>query len=162
MMIRQTRVLGALATGLMTTIAPLAFAHAQDTASAEKEVAAVEEAYSQSFVTGDTSVAQRYVSDDFVGLEPDGKTADKASILKDVASEPRPKVLRIPAIIVRNPRRDRHRAGDRGGRDARDLKAGPSPLARHLAQDAGRMAAGRLGGDDPAALNFGVFTGSRS
>ena len=61
----------------------------------------LEEVYSQSFVTGDTRVAERMVADDFVGLEPNGKTSDKAAVLVDVTSEPRPTSLKITALTVR-------------------------------------------------------------
>jgi ketosteroid isomerase-like protein len=70
-------------------------------ADAAQEVARLEEAYSQSFVTGDTRIAERLVAADFVGLEPNGKTSDKAAILVDVKSEPRPTSLKITALTVR-------------------------------------------------------------
>ncbi|QUD86591.1 nuclear transport factor 2 family protein [Phenylobacterium montanum] len=91
----------ALAAGLMAALCPLAPARAAPDAAAQQEVARLEEAYSQSFVTGDVSIAQRLVAEDFVGCEPDGKTSDKAAILADVRSEPRATSLKITALTVR-------------------------------------------------------------
>jgi ketosteroid isomerase-like protein len=61
----------------------------------------MEEVYSQSFVTGDVRMAERLVAEDFIGFEPNGKTSDKAGVLADVRSEPRPTSLKITALTVR-------------------------------------------------------------
>jgi ketosteroid isomerase-like protein len=74
------------------------FAAGHDAAQA---IAALEADYSQSFVSGDTRIAARLVADDFVGIEPNGKTADKAGVLADVTSEKRPVSLKITALTVR-------------------------------------------------------------
>lgn len=99
-MSQHARARSALLIGLMGALCPLFSIHAQPGGGA-KEIARLEEVYSQSFVTGDTKVAARLVADDFVGFEPDGKTSDKAGILADVLSEPRPKSLKITALTVR-------------------------------------------------------------
>lgn len=77
---------------------------AQDIAAqdiAAKNISAAESAYSQSFVTGDTSVAQRLVDPDFLGTEPDGRPVDKAGVLADVTDPHRPDKLVITALVVR-------------------------------------------------------------
>ena len=89
-----------LAVGVSVAMAPSA-GFAQDAAAIEKEIARLEQVYSQSFVSGDTRVAERLVADDFVGLEPDGKTSDKAGTLADVKGEPRATSLTIPALTVK-------------------------------------------------------------
>lgn len=45
-------------------------------------------------------MAERLVAKDFLGLEPVGKTSDKAGILAEVRGEPRPTSLKITAISV--------------------------------------------------------------
>lgn len=80
------KTLGSQAAFLAVLSAPLlppTFARAESGDGASMEVAQMEEVYSESFVTFDTSVAERVVAADFVGLEPDGKTSDKSGILAD-------------------------------------------------------------------------------
>ena len=89
-----------LAVAACSLLSPVHVRAASD-ADVSKEIARMEEVYSQSFVTGDTAVAERLVATDFVGFEPDGKTSDKAGILADVKSEPRPTSLKITALTVR-------------------------------------------------------------
>jgi ketosteroid isomerase-like protein len=86
---------------LAGALCPLSPTHAAPANQPAREIADLEKVYSQSFVTGDTRVAQLLVADDFVGVEPDGKTSDKPAILLDVKSTPRPTSLRIPALSVR-------------------------------------------------------------
>jgi len=89
------------AVGLMGVLGPLSAARAEPADPVTREIARLEEEYSQSFVSGDTRIAQRLVTDDFVGLEPNGKISDKTAILADVTSEPRPTSLKIAALTVR-------------------------------------------------------------
>ena len=99
MKLKLARSLKGLVALLLTAVAPAAVAASP--AGAGREVARAEAVYSQSFVTGDVSVAKRMVADDFVGIEPDGKTSDKAGVLADVTSTPRATSLKISALIVR-------------------------------------------------------------
>jgi len=66
-----------------------------------REIGRLEALYSQSFVTGDASVARRLLADSFIGYEPDAKASDKASILAEVQSDKRPSSLKITALTVR-------------------------------------------------------------
>lgn len=100
-MLRRSSSISLLALGVAGVMTPLAHAGPQGSASIETEVARLEEVYSQSFVSGDTRIAERLVAQDFVGFEPNGKTSDKAAILADVRNDPRPTSLKIPALTVK-------------------------------------------------------------
>ncbi len=66
-----------------------------------QDVRQLETLYSQSFVTGDASVAERLLADDFIGFGPSGKTWDKAAMLAMVQSTPHQASAKITSIIVR-------------------------------------------------------------
>jgi ketosteroid isomerase-like protein len=99
--LKALRLRSALLVCLMGALCPLLPLHAESGSPDEQEIARLEEVYSQSSVTGDTHIAERLVADDFVGFEPNGKKSDKAVILADVRSEPRPTSLKITALTVR-------------------------------------------------------------
>jgi hypothetical protein len=91
----------ALLIGLLAALYPLSAAHADPRADIAQEIGQLEDAYSQSFVTGDAKVAERLLAADFVGFDPSGKTWDKATMLADVRSEPHQTSAKITALTVR-------------------------------------------------------------
>jgi hypothetical protein len=66
-----------------------------------KDIGQLETAYSQSFVTGDTHVAERLLSADFVGFGSSGKLWDKAAVLAEVRALPHQASAKITSIVVR-------------------------------------------------------------
>ncbi len=91
----------ALLIGLLAALCPLSSIRAEPGAAVAKEIAQLEGAYSESFVTGDTKVAERILAADFVGFDPSGKTWNKAIMLADVRSEPHQTSAKITALTVR-------------------------------------------------------------
>jgi ketosteroid isomerase-like protein len=73
----------------------------QQQSAVARQVRQVEEEYSQSFVTGDITVAQRFLAEDFVGFDADTKRTDKARILEEVKSSPHLVALKITSLTVR-------------------------------------------------------------
>ena len=69
-------------------------------ADPKQQIASLEQDYSEGFVTGDTKVAQRLLSEDFIGFSPSGATWDKARILTEVKSDLRPVSCEITALTV--------------------------------------------------------------
>jgi hypothetical protein len=65
------------------------------------DVGRLEQAYSQSFVTGDTRVAEHLLADDFIGFGSNGKPWDKAAVLAAVGSLPHQASAKIISIVVR-------------------------------------------------------------
>ena len=75
--------------------------HTQTAAPDSGEIARLENLYSQSFVTGDTSVAARLLADDFLGFGPRGETWDKSAMLAMVRATPHQASAKITSIVVR-------------------------------------------------------------
>jgi ketosteroid isomerase-like protein len=85
---------------LLTLIASPKFWSQQQSAVA-RQIGQVEEQYSQSFVTGDITIAQRLLAEDFVGFDADTKRTDKARILEEVKNIPHLEALKITSLTVR-------------------------------------------------------------
>jgi len=73
----------------------------QQSSAVAREIAQMEEDYSQSLVTGNTSVAQRLLAEDFIGFDADTTRTDKARTLAEVKSLPLLAALRITSLTVR-------------------------------------------------------------
>ncbi len=84
--------------GACWAVAPL---HAETPATAEQEVTRLENLYTQSFVTGDSGVAERLLPDDFIGYNSDTKPTDKAAILAEIKGASRPAAIAITALKIR-------------------------------------------------------------
>jgi len=84
----------------LLALAPLP-GKAQPAAPDGGEIGRLENLYSQSFVTGDVSVAERLLANDFIGFGPGGKTWDKAAMLSMVRATPHQASAKITSIVVR-------------------------------------------------------------
>lgn len=87
--------------GLAASFWALTPAHAAAPAAAEQEVARLETLYTQSFVTGDTSVVERLMQDDFIGYNSDAKPTGKAAILAEIKGASRPAAIAITSLKIR-------------------------------------------------------------
>ena len=57
--------------------------------SAESYIRESEAAWAASVATGDTAAVSRILADDFVGVDPDGKSYDKAEMVRDTKNAPK-------------------------------------------------------------------------
>ena len=55
----------------------------RDNANAEQYIIQSEREWAESVATGDTSVIERILADDFVGVAPNGRSYDKAKMISD-------------------------------------------------------------------------------
>lgn len=99
-MSRTSRRLRAVLTGMLGVAAVSSAAKAGPDAPA-KEIARLENLYSQGFVSGDTRVAERLLTDDFIGFGSSGKPTDKAAMLAEVRRLPHQASSKITSIVVR-------------------------------------------------------------
>lgn len=76
-------------------------AYAKPTQASVTRIADLERRYSQSFVTGDATVAQRLLAKDFIGFGPNGKSWDKAAMLATVRTLPHQASARITSLVIR-------------------------------------------------------------
>jgi len=72
-------------------VAVLFVARARDSGNAEAEryIKESERQWAESVASGDSSVVERILAEDFVGVDPDGGFYDKAKMVKDTASAPK-------------------------------------------------------------------------
>jgi ketosteroid isomerase-like protein len=84
----QLRVM--LATAFVMCMGLLTFAQdatnppASDSAGAEQQVKQLEQQVRAAVIKGDTSVLEKYLSDDYVGIAPNGQAADKSQSIQDL------------------------------------------------------------------------------
>ena len=69
--------------------------------TAAQTIARLENAYSQTFVTGDRAAAGTLLADDFTGLNSSGKPYDRASILGDIARAPHQTSAHVDSVQVK-------------------------------------------------------------
>jgi ketosteroid isomerase-like protein len=60
-----------------------------DQKKAERYIRESESAWAESVATGDSSVIQRILADDFIGVDPKGRLYDKAKMLSETADGPK-------------------------------------------------------------------------
>jgi ketosteroid isomerase-like protein len=80
--------------GLVVAIAlicSISVARAQQpsTAEAERYIRESESQWAESVANGDTSVVERILADDFLGIDPDGNLYEKAKMVADVREAPK-------------------------------------------------------------------------
>jgi ketosteroid isomerase-like protein len=77
--------------GTILSISAMFAVRAQDsgTAEAERFIKESERLWAESVASGDASVVERILAEDFVGVDPDGSLYDKAKMVKDTASAPK-------------------------------------------------------------------------
>ena len=61
----------------------------RDNANAEQYIIQSEREWAESVATGDTSVIERILADDFVGVAPKGRSYDKAKMISDTRESPK-------------------------------------------------------------------------
>jgi Domain of unknown function (DUF4440) len=61
----------------------------RDHAKAEQYVIQSERAWAESVATGDTTVIERILADDFVGVDPKGRFYDKGKMVSDTRDAPK-------------------------------------------------------------------------
>jgi len=66
-----------------------ACAREQDHREAERYIIESERAWAESVATGDSSVVERILADDFVGIDPKGRAYDKSKMLSDTRDAPK-------------------------------------------------------------------------
>jgi len=76
-------------------------AYARPMPSVATQIAELEGLYSQSFVTGDATIARRLLADDFIGFGPNGKSWDKSAMLATVRALPHQTSARVTSLILR-------------------------------------------------------------
>src|SRR5215475_7518611 len=64
-------------------------AQSSGNADAERYIKESERQWAESVASGDSSVIERILAEDFVGVDPDGSSYDKAKMVKDTASAPK-------------------------------------------------------------------------
>ena len=76
--------------GAAMFIAAMFAVRAQDSGNAEAEryIRESERQWAESVASGDSSVVERILAEDFVGVDPDGSQYNKAKMVKDTASAP--------------------------------------------------------------------------
>ena len=69
----------------ISVVCLLAYACArdQDRGKAERYIIESERAWAESVATGDSSVVERILADDFVGIDPKGRAYDKSEMVSD-------------------------------------------------------------------------------
>src|SRR5438477_7561677 len=60
-----------------------------DQKEAERYISDSEREWAESVATGDTSVIERILADDFVGVAPKGRSYDKAKMISDTRESPK-------------------------------------------------------------------------
>lgn len=63
--------------------------HGYDQKEAERYIRESESAWAESVATGDGSVVQRILADDFIGVDPKGGLYDKAKMISETADGPK-------------------------------------------------------------------------
>jgi len=86
---------------VLGVLSPPSSADAKPGMAAAKQIIALEHHYSHSFVTGDVSVAQRVLADNFLGFGPNGRAWNKAMMLSTVRALPHQASAKIMSIDVR-------------------------------------------------------------
>ena len=66
-----------------------ACAREQDYREAERYIIESERAWAESVATGDSSVVERILADDFVGVDPKGRVYDKSKMVSDTREAPK-------------------------------------------------------------------------
>jgi len=66
-----------------------ACAREQDHREAERYIIESERAWAESVATGDSSVIQRILADDFVGVDPKGRAYEKSEMVSDTREAPK-------------------------------------------------------------------------
>jgi len=66
-----------------------ACAREQDHREAERYIIESERAWAESVATGDSSVVNRILADDFVGVDPKGRVYDKSKMVSDTSEAPK-------------------------------------------------------------------------
>jgi len=77
--------------GAILFVAAMFAVRAQDAGNAEAEryIKESERQWAESVASGDSSVVERILAEDFVGVNPDGSQYNKAKMVKDTASPPK-------------------------------------------------------------------------
>jgi Domain of unknown function (DUF4440) len=89
-------------TSVAGVLCATARAGADESSTVAKEIARLENVYSQTFVTGDSRTADRILADDYIGMMgPEGKRYDKAAMLAEVNSLPHQASAKITSVLVR-------------------------------------------------------------
>jgi ketosteroid isomerase-like protein len=68
---------------------PLSFAGSSSEAEAERYIKESESQWAESVANGDASVVERILTDDFLGVDPDGNLYDKAKMVADTREAPK-------------------------------------------------------------------------
>jgi hypothetical protein len=61
----------------------------RDTPDAERYIIESEHQWAESVATGDSSVVERILADDFIGVDPKGRSYDKAKMVSDTRDAPK-------------------------------------------------------------------------
>src|SRR4029077_5927793 len=61
----------------------------RDTRDAERFIIESEHQWAESVATGDSSVVERILADDFIGVDPKGRSYDKAKMVSDTRDAPK-------------------------------------------------------------------------
>ena len=95
-----------------------ACAREQDHREAERYIIESERAWAESVATGDSSVVERILADDFVGVDPKGRVYDKSKMVSDTSEAPKYFVSNMPTksrsdfmATPRSRRETRHGSG---------------------------------------------------
>ena len=78
--------------GARITIACLAVCactHREDTRDAERYIIDSEHQWAESVATGDSSIVERILADDFIGVDPKGGSYDKAKMVSETRDAPK-------------------------------------------------------------------------
>ncbi|HEY6130300.1 MAG TPA: nuclear transport factor 2 family protein [Candidatus Acidoferrum sp.] len=77
--------------GAILSVAMMFAARAQNAGNAEAEryIKESERQWAESVASGDSSVVERILADDFVGVDPDGSLYEKGKMVKDTAAAPK-------------------------------------------------------------------------
>lgn len=77
--------------GATLFVAAMFVVRAQDSGNTEAEryIKESEKQWAESVASGDSSVVERILAEDFAGVDPDGSFYDKTKIVKDTASAPK-------------------------------------------------------------------------
>ena len=77
--------------GAVLSVAGVFVVRAQNAGNAEAEryIKESEKQWAESVASGDSSVVERILAEDFVGVDPDGSFYEKAKMVKDTASAPK-------------------------------------------------------------------------
>lgn len=89
----------------------------------ERTIIQGERVWGGAFVTGDRATVDRLLADDFIGVDPDGSTYDKARMLQSVRQGPNNTSGQVSAVRVRF-------FGGTAVAQGREHEVGPSPARR--------------------------------